>query len=1085
MHSYKKIIGILLLLVISHSIKAQVISTLQRIDFMSPQAADFVKYGNVQPSLYTGQLGLNIPLFQIKDNAFNIDVSLNNNSGGFMPTQASGPVGMNWYLSVGGAITRKVNGYPDDYEANPSAGINGPSYLARGFYLVAKSTPLNKDNVFNFLVGNAESTWVWNVGYYNEPYSDVNYDYEPDEFTFNVMGHSGTFFIANDGTPRVISNENIKIDLTSMTAQSATLIPVSSEIVLTTSDGYKYYFGGDPTYLEYSFPLNSYYNPFGYSLINTWNLSKVVTPWGKELVYTYKSFDSYFDQDSNPHDHNHYILHQSTYQTQEYHELNNVFFGSLLKNYGGFNATGDNYSVTKTSFLEKIESDNFSLKFEYSEKANNTIPTFSYGYAYFNQKTFQLDAINYYRKEWAGIETLLSSVAFNYNYLGGGNPRHFLTSIQESGKNPYVFSYYNDYNLPTTYTHGIDHWGYWNGFSGYTELDMIPDIGVDPSGNGDVTISGTKRAPNAAYSKTGMLKRIVYPTGGYSEFEYEANNYSKRLERTAASAFLPATVTVNGDAGGVRISKISDYNGTALENVREFIYKKDYVNSGTTSSGFLLDYPRYLHYWEIPGYYVDLRMRSSSFNTNYNVSEPFINYSEITEVKNGLGYKVYKFSNYESNPDIQDYNEKELATTYFTPINLYKNFIGFKLNNRARDRGKLLATITYDVSNNPVSSTTNTYTTFNSATAGYTVGILACSGSFAQSYKIYEDIPHLTQTTNVLYNSGQQLTTTENFLYDSYGQVSQKTSTSSKGETLETTYQYPYDFVTLSLDPLGTYLAMKNLNIVSPVIAEIAKRANTQIGYTRNEYYTFGTGVYRTQSLLKQRLSSDPLETIANYVYSAATGWNPQSITRLNGVSNSYIWGYNKQYPIAEIKAALVNEVAHTSFEEPLVDIYSTDDWQILPIFPNSNYYLNIKNLTRILGGRTGLYACNAGSITSKVVPQNNYILTLWAKGSGTLTINGINQTVTSDWKLYTWNLSSITQVTIDNPSQVSIDELRLLPPKAQIETYTYLPLVGMASSTDSRGQTTYYEYDSFQRLLNVKDKDRNIIKRNQYHYKN
>ncbi len=53
----------------------------------------------------------------------------------------------------------------------------------------------------------------------------------------------------------------------------------------------------------------------------------------------------------------------------------------------------------------------------------------------------------------------------------------------------------------------------------------------------------------------------------------------------------------------------------------------------------------------------------------------------------------------------------------------------------------------------------------------------------------------------------------------------------------------------------------------------------------------------------------------------------------------------------------------------------------------------------------------------------------------------------------------------------------------AQVTTYTYNPLVGMTSSTDAKGETTYYEYDTFQRLMNVKDKDGNIIKHMDYHY--
>jgi YD repeat-containing protein len=75
--------------------------------------------------------------------------------------------------------------------------------------------------------------------------------------------------------------------------------------------------------------------------------------------------------------------------------------------------------------------------------------------------------------------------------------------------------------------------------------------------------------------------------------------------------------------------------------------------------------------------------------------------------------------------------------------------------------------------------------------------------------------------------------------------------------------------------------------------------------------------------------------------------------------------------------------------------------------------------------------------------------------------------------------------IRLDNKSAGTVwfDDIRLHPSDAQMITYTYDPLKGMTSSTDERGITTYYEYDSFGRLEAVKDQERNIIKSYKYNY--
>lgn len=54
----------------------------------------------------------------------------------------------------------------------------------------------------------------------------------------------------------------------------------------------------------------------------------------------------------------------------------------------------------------------------------------------------------------------------------------------------------------------------------------------------------------------------------------------------------------------------------------------------------------------------------------------------------------------------------------------------------------------------------------------------------------------------------------------------------------------------------------------------------------------------------------------------------------------------------------------------------------------------------------------------------------------------------------------------------------------AMVTTYTYIPLIGVSTITDAKGDKMIYTYDNFGRLQFVKDKDGNILSENQYNFK-
>jgi YD repeat-containing protein len=73
---------------------------------------------------------------------------------------------------------------------------------------------------------------------------------------------------------------------------------------------------------------------------------------------------------------------------------------------------------------------------------------------------------------------------------------------------------------------------------------------------------------------------------------------------------------------------------------------------------------------------------------------------------------------------------------------------------------------------------------------------------------------------------------------------------------------------------------------------------------------------------------------------------------------------------------------------------------------------------------------------------------------------------------------------TIDEGDMTNINNLRTGLPNAMVTTFTYIPLVGVSTITDPKGDTQTYTYDSFGRLHSVTDSQGNILSENEYHYR-
>jgi hypothetical protein len=192
----------------------------------------------------------------------------------------------------------------------------------------------------------------------------------------------------------------------------------------------------------------------------------------------------------------------------------------------------------------------------------------------------------------------------------------------------------------------------------------------------------------------------------------------------------------------------------------------------------------------------------------------------------------------------------------------------------------------------------------------------------------------------------------------------------------------------------------------------------------------------------------DPRYELISSVDTYTTLYNPSQITKNTKSLTAYQWGYNEQYVVAQVSNAKSSDIFYDSFEEG-----------------DGNSSLG--------DAKTGHYSYNSTttsySKTLSGLDPGTYTLSYWLKSGSTWSLQ--NQQVTVAGNTYAISLSG------------QIDDVRFYPSAAQMTTYTYDPLIGLTSSTDAKNEITYYEYDNFLRLINIKNKDQNIIKHIDYHY--
>ena len=880
--------------------KAQTTATASPEQFSyapTPQTQAFMRYGNNAVDMNTGALTVSIPVYTYSDNDFELPISATYSSQGLTPGHQTGILGLGWFLNCGGSVSREIQGVPDDRVASDET---------TGFLLGDDATYCDSD-VMNMNKGGLNGTSLQN-------YVIDGRETTSDTYHFSFNGHSGTFHFDSKKQPHIYNTDG-----NHGTYTITPIFPENNELhgfVIKTGDGYEYTFGveGNEQPLNSverniggAFSGNSIFTLSSTSLydnpIVTWNLTKIKAPNGRFVTFEYQDVESNL---------NTYIAPQIK---------NNPFLvttftpGLLQKDCFGVEHYR-NVSIVQTTYLSKISvSDAAEITFQMSLKncfdrpsTPNTVNSIEDDH-FITQELKKLDCITV--KNRSGRE--IHRTEFTYKIKDN---RLLLTKVHTDGVGDYLMSYHEEYPFPSISTADTDFWGFYNGKgNGY---NVVSSTKVNSSYNDYIDTDA--KNPDWRYSVLGCLKRISYPTGGFSTFKYEPNRADEILLKRQFGvggampsqpdsgqgnvtneeqiAYLvdiyPYSILFGNsdECGGVRLAQTIDYDNYTGYQSRTYKY----------SGGIVYTFPKHntasLHSMQVYNPFLEYPSNS--------LSKQHICYSNVRETHSDGSCSIYHYSDYHTHPDEYHGQVRQKIETLNSAEYLYDppyiNNILRQPNSNHIKRGRVTAIEHYDNERHLVKRTTFEYEMHDTAYTAYIV----TSGKYFSSVKRYTGDYRLVATEETEYYNNDSITTVLQLEHDEKGRVACSATTLPGCDKMYAYTQYNDD-------------ASRHLFNQPQCVNKVYENSDrkTLIESIRYDYDVFGemrlpVGVKKAQldgnvpyPCDTDVLSYTSLQKIKHY----DNHGNPTEIIDEHGVHTAILWGYKGMYPVAKVYGITIAEL--------------------------------------------------------------------------------------------------------------------------------------------------------------------------------
>ena len=938
----------------------------------NPDVASFEKIELNKIKKYTGKADVDVPVFTIKSGNITFPITLSYNTGGVKVDQLASDVGLGWSISQC-VITRNINN-GNDFN---SVGYNR---MANSGYTFATPQELEYDT----RVGQDR---YGKIGYFlnqsinkHLTVNDRTIDFIPDQYNFYSPEFTTNFFFQNINTPIEINPKGTKITAvkgkqlfdSQLGSYSTTGVltkcydfPTQDffSMTLTSKEGVKYIFND----YDLAINLQDFYISSGGGFLNldpaaisAWHISQIEdTNTGKKINFEYDITHS------NPWK-NVYSLTNAQY---------NQLDRSLQKSYNYMKAsesavylypcfywtqadisTYNFYENKKVDVqkkrLKRIVFDEGTIEYKYNNEGG-----YVSGIANQREDLFNGDFITQIIVKNNKNE-IIKTIGFSYDYfvsnygVGEFNPdgvfnsyrykRLKLTAIKENGKPSHKFGYIEDIKLPPVHSFAVDFLGFYNNSADVVNRQQMLSLKPRPKlyyypNNFEkslVPFPIPNKTPNIIdgyfnreaneYAKAWSLNKITFPTGGFSEFFYESNQFQ--------------FIGENIKGGGVRIQKHTLNDGNVSRSI-----EYSYLNDSGKSSGSLSSMP-YFGHPEIKFFDVNIDTRVNpptatsttitpdtfywkifgKSNINKDItSGSYVGYSKVVEKEIGNG----RIESYYTTNEVLDF-KNYIKRTYPQDGSVTPSLSGnsciaaFIISNSGIEaetftdngykRGQLLEELVYDESNQLLKKIKNEYTDSSYGQYEYVKGVTFPLRSQDENYnlgylmnvvKSYELKNFLkTKETIYQYALGQSLTliTNKDFTYNNNGIVKTEQVTASDGN-IKNKFFYANDSE-LSSEPYMSTLVTKNV-IGRPIKVE-KYRNDVKIEEEKTVY----TSDITTSNLLlpkflyqqKGENGASGLEKIVTYDKYDTKG-NVLQYTEENKYPVSILWGYNQTYPIARV----------------------------------------------------------------------------------------------------------------------------------------------------------------------------------------